>query len=381
MLAVLAFANVATAEQDGFKISGDFAGSIFSEKGKGGNSGAPSSGAIGNGAGAGGVADGNDTAASIDLAEINIEKAMGNSSIVLGIGYGRIFDTINYTLDVGNLGAGAPAKSTLNLTNAYFQHKLGDTGLSFRFGKFESFMGHENYNYMDNMNYSRGYAFYYTMPFYLTGLNANYVINEMFDIGLYVVNSTANTDIDENRSKALGAALNIKPMEGLAVKLNYLSAEEGNSQSATLPTAAKASTMNAIVSYQWNMMDFAFQYVDKSSDPNAGGDKVKMNVMGLYAGYKADVWGAGLRYEMAKYDAGSTMDNAFSTDLATIPAGAKEDNKISAITASAWYDVDTNARVKLDIASHSSDEEVFVDKDGVADDKMMVYGLGFMYRF
>lgn len=370
MLAVLAFANVATAEQDGFKISGDFGTSIFSESGEGNNPTSPSGGARSSAT--------NDTAFSVDMAELNIEKTVGNSTIHMGIGYGRIFDTINYSVGTGAAGP----KSTLNLTNAYFAHKLGDTGLNFKVGKFQSFMGHETYNYMDNMNYSRGYAFYYTMPFFLTGLNANYVINEMFNVGLYVVNSTANTDSDENRNKTLGAAVNITPMEGLAIKLNYLTGHEGPFATTTPAIAeSKAQTMNAIVSYNLNHMDFTAQYVSKSNDPTAGGTKVKMDVVGLYAGYKADVWGAGLRYEMASYDAGSTMDGGFNTALSGILPTAKADNKIGAATLSAWYDVDANARVKLDIASHSSDEKVFAKDDGSADDKMMVYGLGFMYRF
>ena len=82
-LAVLAFANVAVAEQDGFKISGDFATSIFSETGDRANGAYPSTGAVGV-SNAAGVTNGNDDSFSIDQAELQIEKAMGNSSIHMG---------------------------------------------------------------------------------------------------------------------------------------------------------------------------------------------------------------------------------------------------------------------------------------------------------
>ena len=64
MLAMLVFANVAAAEQDGFKISGDFATSIFSETGDGTNAAYPSTGAIGGRTGLS-----NDDSLSVDLME------------------------------------------------------------------------------------------------------------------------------------------------------------------------------------------------------------------------------------------------------------------------------------------------------------------------
>lgn len=375
VLAMLAFANVAAAEQDGFKISGDFATSYFMEDGKDRNDAYPVGGAIGNGS--------NDGAFSVDMVEMNVEKAVGNSSFVLGLGFGRIFDSINYVVD-SNIAipttpeVGVP-RSGLNLTNAYFAHKVGDTGLSFKLGKFESFMGHETYNYMDNLNYTRGYAFYYTMPFYFTGVNVNYAINDMIDVTAVVANSVAGTDIDDNRNKVYAAGINVKPMEGLGIKLNYLTGNEG-----TGTEEVSNQVMNAVVSYNMNNMDFAVQWTDRAVEGTGANTaaEVKTQVIGLYAGYKADVWGAGLRYEMVDYDAGAAVDAVnpltSTSNLADLSAA---DNTINAITLSAWYDIDQNARLKLDVAQHSSDEDIFADDSGAAEDSVMVYGLGFAYRF
>ncbi len=368
-LATLAFASVATAGEDGFKISGDIATSVFLESGKGAN-------ANGNGTGAPTLAPFNGENSgdfSVDQMEIQLEKAMGNSGIVVGIGYGRLFDTINNTTF-----GGAP-KSTLNLTNAYFHHKVGDTGLTFKLGKFAANMGHESYSYMNNLNYTRSYAFTDLNPFFFTGLNADYTINEMISVGALVSNQAGNSDYDDNESKHMGVYGMIKPIEGLSIKLNYLTGRDGGDQASAAATPANqdyydTTRINATVAYTLNsMIDLAFNYTDLSkegADDTAALTDVEATSMALYAGYKMEMWGAGLRYEMVSDDDGLVFG----------PTAAGS-NDVSVITATGWYNVDQNAVLKLEIASTSADEQVFVDDEGVADDAMMAYGLGFMYRF
>lgn len=369
VLSTLALSTVAVAETDGFKLSGDFATSIFSESGNGTNTVTTTNGLNGsNGIGTG--AYGNTTNSSnddfsVDLAEINLEKGMGDSTIVFGIGYGRMFDRINYSI-----GAGSTApKSTLNLTNAYFAHKVGDTGLSFKLGKFESFLGYESYNYADNMNYTRGHSFNFTMPWYMTGLNVNYNFNNMVDLGVYVVNSSQNTDLDENKAKHVGASVGVTPVEGLKIKLNYLTGHDGAiTGSTSLASEMKAQTMNGIISYSFNnMMDFAFQYVNKTMEPVAGGAEQEISSMALYAGYKTEMFGAGLRYEM--------LD-----DKNGLAFGVPE-NDVNSITATVWYNVDQNTAIKAEYATHSADKQTFTKDDGSTDDGMSNYGLGLTYRF
>lgn len=361
-LSTLALSATAVAETDGFKISGDLAASWFRESGNGQN-------LMGTGAiGAGTAGNTSNNTVSVDLAELKIEKGMGDSSVVMGIGYGRVFDRINSLAD-----AAGGTKSTLNLTNAFFAHKFGDTGLSLKLGKFESFMGHETYNYKSNMNYTHGYAFNFTMPWYLTGANLNYNFNNMVDVGLYVVNSSLGTDRDENHAKHTGVSVGITPVEGLKIKLNYLSGHDGISTAPAIPVEMNTKTMNAIVSYSFNnMMDFAFQYVNKKSEPVAGGDDAQLNSMSLYAGYKSEMFGGGLRYEM--FDDKQGIVSSLGSTLGT-------QNKIKAITLTGSYNVDQNTSFKVEIASHSADKEVFKKDDGAATDKIMNYGLALVHRF
>lgn len=358
-LASLAFASVAAATEDGFKISGDFASSVFMESGSGKNKGFASTGAIS------GTENSGDF--SVDMAEVVLEKSMGNSGVVLGIGYGRMFDLINASVGTG---ASAP-KSTLNLTNAYFHHKLADTGLSFKLGKFASGVGYESYNYMNNMNYTRAYSFNKMNPWFFTGIAADYTINDMVSVGAVVANSAYNLDTDENQSKHMGVNATVKPMEGLTLKVNYLLGKDGDIPAggalASAITYQDTTRINATAMYTMGMYDFAFHYSDLSKEPLPSGTKTNAKSMALYAGAKMDVWGAGLRYEMVNDKDGMLFGTA--------------DNKMNVITATGWYNVDQNAVLKLEIASTSADKKVFMDKDGAGKDSMSTYGLGFMYRF
>ncbi|MCB9072990.1 MAG: outer membrane beta-barrel protein [Bdellovibrionaceae bacterium] len=360
MLAISAFAFNAAAEE-GFKISGDFASSVFVNSGKDQNPNVPnSSGSIGSATNRENSGD-----FSVDMAEINVEKTMGDSSVVLGIGYGRIFDYINSTID----GLTGKPKSTLNLTNAYFQHKFGDTGLSFKLGKFEADgYNHETYNYMDNMNYTRSYAFSYMGPFYFTGLEANYMINEMFNVGAVVANTAvSSTDTDSNKTKVAGVKVNAKLMEGLTARVSYLRGEEGALTAPTWLTSLSDTTrLNGTIAYSLdNMYDFAFNYADFTVKPS-GGTSAKINSMSLYAGAKMEMFGGGLRYEMVNDKDGFL---------------GSTDNKIKVLTVSAWYNIDQNASLKAEFASSKADAQMFKKDDGAASDSMSAYGLGFLYRF
>lgn len=364
MLAVSAFVVSASAD-DGFKISGDVAASVFMESGKGFNNNYVSTGATST------HATENSGDFSVDLVEINLEKAVGNTGVVLGLGFGRIFDQVNYLINDNN----AAPRATLNMTNAYVHHKVGDTGLVLKVGKFGSGVGYETYNYMNNMNYTRSYAFNNMNPWFLTGIAADYAINEMVSVGAVAANSDLNLDNDENESKHMGVNVTVKPMEGLTVKLNYLTGKQGDITAApALGVSAvgynDTTRINGTIGYMINnMWDLAFHYSSLEMEPVVGGTSMETTSMALYAGAKMETWGAGLRYEMVTDD-----DNMIFT-------GTANDNSVSVITATGWYNVDQNAALKLEVASTSADEKVFVDDSFQADDAMMTYGLGFLYRF
>lgn len=377
MLAMSAFAVSATAQDEGFKISGDIATSVFMESGKGANSQYASTGAISSHSGE------NSGDFSLDQVELNLEKTVGNTGVVLGLGFGRMFDHINYLIGEGTRSP----RSSLNITNAYIHHKVADTGLTFKVGKFASGIGYESYRYMDNMNYTRAYSFNSMNPWFLTGIAADYSINEMISVGAVVANGDINLDTDENESKHWGVNAMIKPLEGLFVKLNYLAGKQGDIAAVALPGPlaplnpalgyaglgySDTARINATVGYTFgSMWDVAFHYSNLTVESInvTPATEVEVTSMALYAGVKMETWGAGLRYEMINDD-----DNV-------IFAGTANDNSANVITATGWYNLDQNASLKLEVASTSADEKVFMDDSFAADDSMMTYGLGFLYRF
>ena len=189
-------------------------------------------------------------------------------------------------------------------------------------------------------------------------------------------------DEDENESKHMGVNATIKPMEGLTLKLNYLTGRDGGNNDVTQGLNADyrdTTRLNVTAMYTMNSMyDFALHYsslaTEKADSTTTLFDE-EVTSIALYAGAKMETWGAGLRYEMVQDDddqnffPGSAADGTF-------------DNSYSAITVTGWYNVDTNAVLKAEIAQHSADKVgSFADDTDVDDDSMMTYGLGFMYRF
>src|SRR5690606_8488428 len=121
--------SCAKADDGDLKISGDLATSIFWESGKGLN------GGVGVGAPTAGGADSSHANFTVDELILDASKTIGNSTFQLGLGYGKLFETANGLTDA----ATGLTRNTINITNAYFQHKVGDTGLSFKLGRFVTY--------------------------------------------------------------------------------------------------------------------------------------------------------------------------------------------------------------------------------------------------
>lgn len=379
IMAVAAMALAFNANADeGFQITGDFAGSFFIEDGSGQN-----------------LGDAHNSF-SFDLSEVNLKKEMGNSRIHLAIGYGEILNTFNNpanTTEVidpddqtaiggpnGPVGTVFQSKSSTNLTNAYFAHNF-DNGLGMRFGRFQGFLGSEVYQVQNNMNYTFSYGFGSIAPKFHTGLELNYNVADMVDVAFYAVNSAQNTDLDENDNMYYGLSLGYTGMENLTVKLNYLAGRIGNDSTtdsgATVVLGAyDDTTIELMAMYDMDAFTFGFDYIQRAwSDISTGGTDLGSSSIAAYVGYSMDDWGVNLRYEMAQNDedAGGLIAEGGTTN---------EANSISAITLSAHTSLDTNMRLMAEVRMDSADEEgTFREEDGTATDSMTQYGLALMYQF
>ncbi len=367
---VSALADMHDGEKKPFSITGDFAGSLSFYDSEN-HSSAPVQNP-----------NNNHDDFSVDLVEIDLEKNWSKSKLHLSIGYGT---TANGVAGVNTLAL-SPATNTVNLMNAYY-HMHTSYGLGFSFGKFESPVGHETYNHMDNSQYTRSYGFNLA-PFFSTGVNVNYA-QEMWSVGLIASNGSGRSVDGRDNNKTMALVVDVDPMDNLHVDLNYVTGTEG--QTGSTPTALNTHQINILdlsVAYMINeMFDVAVNYIDHGQKASTGVNikENKATSVAAYVNANLGMFGLGLRYEQFTYDNGAFLYNGLATALAVPGPVATNgtDNSISSITLAAKAEIDQNAMVVLEYRMDTADDKgTFTEKDGTtATDAFNTLTLGMMYRF
>lgn len=309
---------------------------------------------------------------SVDLIEINIEKNWSKSKLHLSVGYGAIANQVN-AVTVNSV-------NTLNVMNAYYETHTS-YGLGFMIGKFESPVGHETYNYMDNSNYSRSYGFMLA-PYFSTGLGLNYG-QDMWKVGLIVSNGSGRDVDGRDDNKTMAVTVDVDPMENLMFDLRYVTGREGysNSTFAALNTA-NIAIIDFSVSYMINeMFDVALNYIDHTQDQNiTGQDANKATSIAAYFNANFGMFSLGVRHEQFTFDYLISAYNGLPVNTGTFNA-ANPDNTIGATTLTAKAEIDQNAQVLLEYRMEASDDQIWTDADGNADDAQSTITAGLMYRF
>ena len=324
----------------------------------------------------------------LDLVEVNLEKNWSKSKVHLSIGYGNTPALFNSTVtsttvtDSNNdtVTVGSP-KPSLNLLNGYYQMDC-NCGFSFKLGKFESFMGYESWNHMDNMQYNRSWG-YALVPYFHTGLGLHYNFNKMATVSLYAVNDVEALDTDDNQNMNLALTVEVTAVENLAVDLKYLTgvdnaANVGGGAPANVLVNVDATTLELTAAYKFNdMFDAALDYTSRTTQAKlTGAQELQASSIAAYLNAAFGIYGAGLRYEMFSYDNGITIGN-YNTSF----GGVGEDNSINAITLAISAMIDQNAKVQFEYQTNSSDDQIWTDKDNNATDSMDSMTLSLMYRY
>lgn len=311
----------------------------------------------------------------VNLIEINLEKNWSKSKLHLSIGYGSTALAVN--------GLGTTSSRVLNVMNAYYKMN-SSYGLNFWVGKFESPVGFETYNHMDNAQFTRSWGFLLA-PFFSTGLGIEYG-QDMWNVGLIASNgSGADTDAAD-RNKTLGLVIDVDPMENLHFDLNYVTGTEGTG-GASINTGAIAANQISILDFTAKFMlnemfDFAVNYIDHAQKANTtGARELKASSVAAYVNANFGMFGLGLRYEMFDFDYGIQPYNGPGVAIGTFNA-ANPDNSITAITLAAKAEIDQNALVMLEYRQDSSDDKIFGNKDATAlEDSFSTITASLMYRF
>ena len=122
-----------------------------------------------------------------------------------------------------------------NLYQAYGSYLAPvGTGLQVDFGKWSSSLGVEGNYTKDQINYSRSYLFDY-LPFYHTGLRANYNISPKVNVAYWLVNGAQQTD-DFNSFKSQAFLFTLKPAKSVTWNVNYYFGQEQRNSTVFAPT-------------------------------------------------------------------------------------------------------------------------------------------------
>lgn len=128
-----------------------------------------------------------------------------------------------------------------NLFQAYGSYLAPvGSGLQVDFGKWASALGIEGNYTKDQINYSRSYLFDY-LPFYHTGLRANYSVTPKVNVAYWLVNGAQQTD-DFNGSKSQAFIVTLKPAKTLTWNVNYYFGREQRTASAAGSIGSTAIT-------------------------------------------------------------------------------------------------------------------------------------------
>jgi hypothetical protein len=123
-----------------------------------------------------------------------------------------------------------------NLFQAYGSYLAPvGSGLQMDFGKWASSLGVEGNYTKDQLNYSRSYLFNY-LPFYHTGLRANYNLTPRINVAYWLVNGAQQTE-DFNGFKSQAFIFTLKPASTVTWNINYYFGEE---QADVLPSLTGA---------------------------------------------------------------------------------------------------------------------------------------------
>ena len=127
-----------------------------------------------------------------------------------------------------------------NLFQAYGSYlaPIG-SGLNLDFGKFASALGNEGNYTKDQVTYSRAYSFNY-LPFYHTGLRANYNVTPKINVAYWLVNGANDTE-DTNAFKSQAVLFTLKPSTKLTWNINYYFGQEARDVQPTLNPGAPTS--------------------------------------------------------------------------------------------------------------------------------------------
>ncbi|MBI3596336.1 MAG: porin [Nitrospirae bacterium] len=281
----------------------------------------------------------------LSLAELVVSKAAEPVGFRMDFDYGPTTDFVHCS--VVNCPPGAAEATYKNIQQAYVTW-VTPLKVTLDMGKFVTHLGAEVIESKDNWNYTRSLLFCCAIPYYHSGVRANYPINDMFFVNGYVLNGWNNV-IENNAMKTFGAQIGITPIKQLPIILNWIGPEE------VIGTFTNKQVYDAIVTYNaTDALSFMVNYdYGSQKDQTAPSQKtLKYSGTAIYARWKVDPYAVALRYEMV-----NDKDNLMF--LGATPNG----NKVRELTVTAEHTVAKSLLTRLEYRMDKSDDKIYEYKD------------------
>ena len=301
---------------------------------------------------------------SVDLVELVVQKAVANAGDA-----GFRIDLTAGTFAGAAQSAGLSLGDNADLQQAFASYiaPLG-TGLRFDVGKFVTHMGYELIEGYDgyNDNYSRSLLFNFAIPLTHTGVKASYSPSSKVSLMAMVVNGWDDA-IDNNASKSVGAQLMLKPIDPVALYVNYIGGPENADDNHSIRHVVDlvgTLTVNPTLSLGVNA-DFGTESGTSLVTP---GDDASWNGVAGYAKISTtSPFSLGLRAETFKDNGGTRLGigEARVTEFTVTPALKFGSNFV--VRAEGRYD--------------TSDSAPFVDDKGIAKKNQATIGLNAIWVY
>jgi hypothetical protein len=301
---------------------------------------------------------------SVDLAELVVQKAVAKSGDA-----GFRIDLVAGTFAGLEQSAGLSLGDNADLQQAFASYiaPLG-TGLRFDVGKFVTHMGYELIEGYDgyNDNYSRSLLFNYAIPLTHTGLKASYSPSSKVSLMAMVVNGWDDA-IDNNASKSVGAQLVLKPVDPVALYVNYIGGPEtadDNHSIRQVIDLVGTLTVSPMFSLGVNA-DFGTESGTSLVKP---GDDATWNGVAGYAKIStSSPFSLGLRAETFKDNGGTRL-------------GIGE-ARVNEFTVTPSFKFGSNLVLRAEGRYDASDSAPFVDDKGIAKKNQATIGLNAIWVY
>lgn len=267
-----------------------------------------------------------------------------------------------------NAAYGDNGGDNISVTQAFLQYATGN--LTIIGGRFVTLAGAEVINDTQNANISRGLLFTGVQPLVHTGVRTSY---KMGGATIYAGLSNAaftaagSPDADPQKTLELGVSLAPSSSSSLAL-VGYHSEDNGAAGTPDIST----TLVDLVASLQASSALQLVLNVDYRKDDFGGAGVDDRKVWGVagYANYKAsDKTRASLR-----------LEHVDSSDL-PVAAPAPDDNNVQSITLTLGHMVASNLELLGEVRWDNSDEDIFPDGTGPAEDSQGDVAVKAIYKF